>query len=46
MPTCWPRSRSGRWGQPDDAARLIAFLCSEDGGWITGQVITSAGGGP
>jgi 3-oxoacyl-[acyl-carrier protein] reductase len=36
----------GRWGRPDDAARLIAFLCSEDAGWITGQVITSSGGGP
>ncbi len=36
----------GRWGNPGDAARLIAFLCSEDAGWITGQVITSAGGGP
>jgi 3-oxoacyl-[acyl-carrier protein] reductase len=36
----------GRWGEPDDAARLIAFLCSEDGRWITGQVITSSGGGP
>jgi 3-oxoacyl-[acyl-carrier protein] reductase len=36
----------GRWGEPDDAARLIAFLCSEDGRWVTGQVITSAGGGP
>jgi 3-oxoacyl-[acyl-carrier protein] reductase len=36
----------GRWGEPDDAARLIAFLCSEDAGWITGQVITSSGGGP
>jgi 3-oxoacyl-[acyl-carrier protein] reductase len=36
----------GRWGQPDDAARLIAWLCSEDADWVTGQVITSAGGGP
>jgi 3-oxoacyl-[acyl-carrier protein] reductase len=36
----------GRWGNPGDAARLMAFLCSEDAGWITGQVITSAGGGP
>lgn len=36
----------GRWGEPDDAARLIAFLCSEDARWITGQVITSSGGGP
>jgi 3-oxoacyl-[acyl-carrier protein] reductase len=36
----------GRWGEPEDAARLIAFLCSEDAGWVTGQVITSSGGGP
>lgn len=36
----------GRWGEPGDAARLLAFLCSDDAGWITGQVITSAGGGP
>jgi 3-oxoacyl-[acyl-carrier protein] reductase len=36
----------GRWGEPDDAARLIAFLCSDDGRWVTGQVITSSGGGP
>jgi 3-oxoacyl-[acyl-carrier protein] reductase len=29
---------------PDDAARLIGFLCTDDGGWITGQVIDSEGG--
>jgi 3-oxoacyl-[acyl-carrier protein] reductase len=40
------RQPFGRWGEPDDAARLIAFLCSQDAAWITGQVITSAGGGP
>jgi 3-oxoacyl-[acyl-carrier protein] reductase len=34
----------GRWGQPEDAARLIAWLCSEEAGWITGQVIDSEGG--
>jgi 3-oxoacyl-[acyl-carrier protein] reductase len=34
----------GRWGTPDDAARLIGFLCTDDGGWITGQVIDSEGG--
>jgi 3-oxoacyl-[acyl-carrier protein] reductase len=34
----------GRWGEPDDAARLIAWLCSEDAGWITGQTINSEGG--
>jgi len=34
----------GRWGLPDDAARLVAWLCSEDAGWITGQTIDSEGG--
>lgn len=33
----------GRLGQPEDAARLIAFLASEAGHWITGQVIHSRG---
>jgi 3-oxoacyl-[acyl-carrier protein] reductase len=36
----------GRWGEPDDAARLIAWLCSDDARWITGEVINSTGGGP
>jgi 3-oxoacyl-[acyl-carrier protein] reductase len=36
----------GRWGEPDDAARLIAWLCSDEARWITGQVINSTGGGP
>lgn len=34
----------GRWGEPDDAARLIAWLCTDDARWITGQVINSTGG--
>ena len=34
----------GRWGEPDDAARLIAWLCSDDARWITGQTIDSEGG--
>lgn len=34
----------GRLGEPDDAARLIAFLCSDAARWITGQSITSDGG--
>jgi 3-oxoacyl-[acyl-carrier protein] reductase len=34
----------GRWGQPDDAARLIAWLVSDDAAWVTGQVINSEGG--
>jgi 3-oxoacyl-[acyl-carrier protein] reductase len=34
----------GRWGEPDDAARLIAWLCSDEARWITGQTIDSEGG--
>lgn len=33
----------GRIGQPEDAARLILFLASDAGRWITGQVIRSRG---
>lgn len=33
----------GRVGQPEDAARLILFLASDAGRWITGQVIHSRG---
>ncbi len=36
----------GRWGEPDDAARLIAWLATDDARWITGQIINSTGGGP
>ncbi len=34
----------GRIGQPEDAARLVAFLASDEAGWITGQVFHSRGG--
>jgi 3-oxoacyl-[acyl-carrier protein] reductase len=40
------REPMGRWGEPDDAARLIAWLTGPDAGWVTGQVIVSSGGGP
>ncbi len=39
-----PRFPMGRLGQPEDAARLITFLASEDAGWVTGQIIHSTGG--
>jgi 3-oxoacyl-[acyl-carrier protein] reductase len=35
--------RFGRLGQPEDAARLVAFLAGDAGEWITGQVIHSRG---
>lgn len=34
----------GRFGEPGDAARLIAFLCSPKAGYITGQRIYVDGG--
>jgi len=33
-----------RWGVPDDPARLIAWLVTDDASWITGQVINTEGG--
>jgi len=33
-----------RFGQPEDVARVISFLVSEDAGYITGQVINVDGG--
>jgi 3-oxoacyl-[acyl-carrier protein] reductase len=38
------RMPAGRLGQAEDAARLIAWLCSDAAGWVTGQVISSEGG--
>lgn len=37
-------SPTGRIGQPQDAARLIAFLATDAAAWITGQIIHSRGG--
>jgi 3-oxoacyl-[acyl-carrier protein] reductase len=34
----------GRVGMPDDAARLVGWLVSDEAQWITGQVINSEGG--
>jgi 3-oxoacyl-[acyl-carrier protein] reductase len=39
-----PKFPLGRIGQPEDAARLVAFLASDDAAWITGQTIHSEGG--
>ena len=35
---------AGRFGQPDEVAALVSFLCSDEAAYITGQVITIAGG--
>lgn len=38
------RMPGGRWGTPDAAARLVAWLVSDEAGWVTGQTIASDGG--
>jgi len=38
-----PRFPMGRIGLPEDAARLIAFLASDDSQWITGEIMHSRG---
>lgn len=37
-------TRSRRLGQPDDIAAMVAFLVSDDGEWVNGQVISVDGG--
>ncbi len=34
----------GRLGEPEDIARVVAFLVGPDGGWISGQVLRANGG--
>ncbi|MGN6532771.1 MAG: SDR family NAD(P)-dependent oxidoreductase, partial [Ginsengibacter sp.] len=38
------RAALGRVGLAKDIGGVIAFLCSEDGGWISGQRIEVSGG--
>ncbi len=38
------RIRGTRVGDPDDVASLVAFLLSEEGAWINGQIINIDGG--
>ncbi len=34
----------GRLGEPEDIARVVAFLLSAEAGWVNGQVIRANGG--
>lgn len=34
----------GRFGQPDDIARVAVFLASDDAAWLTGERLTASGG--
>lgn len=35
---------AGCVGQPEDVAKLVAFLAGDEAAWITGQIIHSEGG--
>jgi len=39
-----PAFPAGRWGRPEDIAPVVAWLASEQSGWVTGQVIDAEGG--
>lgn len=34
----------GRIGHPEDIAKVVVFLASDEAGWVTGEVITASGG--
>jgi len=38
------RTPLGRFGQPDDIARVAVFLASDDAAWITGERLAVSGG--
>ncbi|MCP2638520.1 SDR family oxidoreductase [Microbacterium sp. HD4P20] len=41
----WMRATPfGRYGEPADPARLIAWLATPDGAWVVGQVLSTDGG--
>ncbi len=35
---------AGRLGEPDEIARCVVFLASDDSGFITGSTLTANGG--
>ena len=34
----------GRVGHPEDIARVVVFLASDEARWLTGEIITASGG--
>ncbi|GAB3498994.1 SDR family oxidoreductase [Nocardiopsis coralliicola] len=42
--TVAPMFPAGRYGTPDDPARLITWLCTDDARWITAQTLHTEGG--
>ncbi|ASR35529.1 3-ketoacyl-ACP reductase [Prauserella marina] len=42
--TVEPMFPFGRYGKPDDPAKLISWLVTDEADWVTGQVINTEGG--
>ncbi|MGI4745332.1 MAG: SDR family NAD(P)-dependent oxidoreductase [Janthinobacterium lividum] len=38
------RTPLGRFGQPEDVAKVAVFLASDDAGWVTGEWLSASGG--
>lgn len=38
------RTPMGRFGQPEEVAKVVAFLASDDAGWVTGEWLSASGG--
>ena len=38
------RTPMGRFGQPEEVARVVAFLASDDAAWVTGEWLSASGG--
>lgn len=38
------RPLAARWGRPEEVAGVVAWLVSEDAGWVTGQTLDADGG--
>jgi 3-oxoacyl-[acyl-carrier protein] reductase len=39
-----PRTPLGRFGQPDDIAKVAVFFASDDAAWVTGESVNASGG--
>ncbi len=44
LPELLAHCPTGRFGEPDDPARLVAWLVSDEARWVVGQVISTEGG--
>jgi 3-oxoacyl-[acyl-carrier protein] reductase len=39
-----PAFPAGRWGEPEDIAKIVSWLVSAESAWLTGQILDAEGG--